>query len=100
MIKNCKFCEKEIPTPKLGEDYWCIHCQKYSVVYMENGYPESETLRVGNYHLCFLPAYREASVVETKDGNKRILHSIKMDEFTHELALHWANKLKTYVLFQ
>lgn len=101
MIKSCKFCEKEIPVPYLGESFWCVHCQKYSMVFGEDGILESESLQVGNYFLHFFPQYSKASIVEKQDdGNFKVLDTISLAELTHETALHWANKLKTYVLFQ
>ena len=101
MIKICKFCEKEITVPVLFHNgVVCDGCKHYSMIFMSNGFIESEVLREGNYYLCFLPGHGEASVVETRDGSKRIINTIKMDELTHEQAVHWVNKLKTYVLFQ
>lgn len=99
MITACKVCEKEIPVPKLGEDYWCLHCQKYSISCLSNGYPESETIRVGNYFLVYMTAYKEASVVSV-DESKKVLRNIPINEMTHEIALQWVQKLKTYCLFQ
>jgi hypothetical protein len=103
MIYACKFCEKEIPTPKLGDSWWCLDCQNYSFVmsYDFPGITESETLRIGNYHLIFFPHHKEANVVEAgKDGNHRIIHKFETNELTRELVVQWAKKLKTYVLFQ
>lgn len=112
MITNCKFCEKEIPMDKVGKDYNCSECNIYCVIYSRsaskltdaNAVPiksaESETLKVGNYYLCYLVQYKDASVVETKDSEKRILTSFALEELTHDTALHWGNKLKTYCLFQ
>ena len=102
MIDACKFCGKSIPKPELGEDYWCIHCRHYSIVmdYDSPGIVESESLRVGNYYLHFFPTYKEATVVETRDEQHRIIHKLTMDELTQERAEHWVKKLKTYVLFQ
>lgn len=102
MIDACKFCKYPIPKPELGDDYWCIHCQHYSIVvdYDSPGIVESETLRVGNYYLNFFPMYKEATVVEVRNEQHRIVHKFAMDELTHEQATHWIKKLKTYVLFQ
>lgn len=101
MIENCKICGKRIPTPSLGEDYWCYHCTKYSLVYdKELDSVESETIRVGNYTLHFFPMYKEASVVEASDDNHHLLHKFSMEELTHDVALHWVDKLKKYVVFQ
>lgn len=99
MITACKICEKVIPVPQLGDDWWCPDCQKYSISCLSNGFPESETIRVGNYFLVYMTAYREASVVSV-DENKKILRNIPINEITHEIALQWVTKLKTYVLFQ
>jgi hypothetical protein len=100
MIKNCKLCEKEIPVPKYGVTYWCSHCQQYQVIWHDNGYIESEVLTSGNYHLIFFPSYQEANVVEKNDNSKKIINTFALNELTHELAVQWVNKLKTYVLFQ
>jgi hypothetical protein len=101
MIEVCKFCEAKIPVPDLGEDWSCTSCNKYSIVCIESGFAETENLRIGNYWLVFLPAYKEASVVEQVDGIKhKRINSIPMDELTHELAVQWVKKLKTYVIFQ
>lgn len=99
MINACKFCENKIPAYELGDDWWCPKCQQYSIV-CSDSVVESETLRSGNYYLTFFPAYKTASIVETKDVNKRVLRTLEMDELTHEQACHWVKKLKTYVLFQ
>ncbi len=100
MISACKFCEFEIPKPDLGDDWWCPKCQLYSIVCLDNNIVESETLRSGNYYLTFFPTYKTASIVETRDLNKRVLRTLEMDELTHEQACYWVKKLKTYVLFQ
>lgn len=103
MITECKICKFKIPEleiPVFGRNWVCI-CKSYSINLLPNGYTELETLTVGNYHLIFMTAYKEASVVERLAGtsHKRI-NSIPMDELTPELAKHWIKKLKTYVLFQ
>lgn len=78
----------------------CDHCKQYSVVCLENGSIETETLRSGNFYMVYMPAYKTASIVSTKDTDKNIIKSFDMDEFTAEQAVYWANKLKTYVIFQ
>ena|SRR5277367_737648 len=102
MIINCKICGKDLPPFKNGfiARFAACECQKYQVVCLENGYIESETIKIDNYHLIFLPAYKEANVVESNDGDKKIINTFALDELTHELAVQWVNKLKTYVLFQ
>jgi hypothetical protein len=68
---------------------------------MENGVVESETLREGNYHLIFFTAYREANIVEAEDASeKRIMKTFQLEDLTHEEAVHWVQKLKTYSIFQ
>jgi hypothetical protein len=67
---------------------------------MENGIVESETLRSGNFYIVYFPTYKTASIASTKDTDKKVLKSFEMTEFTNEQAVYWANKLKTYVLFQ
>lgn len=100
MIEACKFCDNKIPTPELGDDWWCPKCQQYSIVCLDNSIVESETLRSGNFYITFFPAYKTASIVSTKNTDKKILRSFEMNEFTHEQAVYWASKLKTYVIFQ
>jgi hypothetical protein len=103
MISACKFCEYKIPTPQLGDSWWCIKCQHYSFVMdSELRTVESESLKVGNYYLNFFPTYKTSTVVEDNEINyeSRVIHSLSMNELTHELAVQWVNKLKTYVLFQ
>src|SRR5271157_5451635 len=100
MISKCKVCEKDIPPPQYGRDYLCIHCHKYSIVYdYYDGNLQSETISAENYFLTFFPAYKEANVVENGDEHHRIVNTFKMDELTHEAAIKWVDKLKTYVLF-
>ncbi len=100
MIEACKICQQKIPTPQLGEDWWCVHCQKYSIVYAEDGTVESETIRVGNFYMAYFPMYKSASVASTQDENWQKMRSFDMNELTHEQAVQWVNKLKTYVVFQ
>lgn len=99
MIKACKICEKEIPTPDLGDDWWCPVCQQYSIVCMENGMVESESIRSGNFYLHFFPAYGTASIVSTGKDEFKKLKSFDMNELTHEQAVQWVKKLKLYVTF-
>jgi hypothetical protein len=100
MIKHCKICLTEIPTPKLGADWWCPQCRQYSIVCLSNGIIESETIGSSNYYLTYFPTYKTASIAETNDLGKRILKSFEMEDLTHEQAVKWRNKLQTYVLFQ
>jgi hypothetical protein len=100
MIDACKFCEHKIPVPDLGDDWWCPVCQKYSIVCLDNSIVESETIRAGNFYMVFFPAYKTASIASTDDDDKKIMKSFEMNELTHEQAVQWVNKLKTYVLFQ
>src|SRR5690242_3337241 len=99
MIKECKVCETKIPTPDLGDDWWCIKCRQYSIVCMDNGIVESETIRSGNFYLHFFPVHKSASIVSVADENFKKIKSFDMNELTHELAVQWANKLKLYVTF-
>lgn len=100
MITACKFCEHLIPVHQLGDDWWCPKCQIYSVVFMEGNLLESETIRSGNFYLTYFPAYKSASISSTDDGDKKVMKSLDMNELTHEQAVQWVSKLKTYVLFQ
>ena len=101
MIKNCKVCQKAIPVPQYGTLYWCIDCQQYHVCY-SNGLVESETIKSDNYHLVFFPSDKEANVVEDKGSGQpaKIIKTMPMEELTHELAVHWIQKLKIYTVFQ
>lgn len=100
-ISNCKFCQETIPTPELGTNYLCIHCQKYSLRCMENGVVESETLREGNYHLIFFPAYQEANIVAAENAQeKQTMKTFPLEDLTHEEAVRWVEKLRTYSIFQ
>lgn len=105
MIQICKSCGNSLTNDRKPGSFFrvnwsCDKCKKYSVVCLENGAVESETLRSGNFYIVFMPAYKSASIVSTKDTEKKIIKSFDMDEFTAEQAAHWATKLKTYVLFQ
>jgi hypothetical protein len=99
MIDHCKFCQSKIPVPELGADWWCPHCRQYSIACLDNGVVESETLRSGNFYMTFFPVFQTASIVETKDNKPVNLKNMSMNELTHEQAVQWVNKLKTYVLF-
>lgn len=99
MISKCKVCEEPIPVPKYGTSYQCAHCNKYALFYKDDEYLESESIQVDNYLLVFFPPHKEASVVERTEKHK-IIHIFSMDELTHEDALRWVKKLKTYVIFQ
>lgn len=100
MIEACKICETKIPVPDLGTDWWCPVCRLYSIVCMDNGIVESETIRSGNFYLHYFPTYKTASVVSTRDENFNKMKSFDMNELTHEQAVQWVKKLKTYVIFQ
>ncbi len=105
MIGVCKLCGNTMTSDKkpgsfFRTNWMCDKCKQYSVVCMENGVVESETLRSGNFYIIFMPAYKTASVVSTEESDKKILKSFDMDDFTAEDAAHWNKKLKTYVLFQ
>jgi hypothetical protein len=50
--------------------------------------------------MIFFPAYKTASIASTGDDDKKVMKSFEMNELTHEQAVQWVNKLKTYVLFQ
>lgn len=123
MITHCKVCEKEIKDVQFStsyryrgsENYNC-DCMQYSFIAqhssilkedIDNKVPrfltvESETIMSKNYFLIFFPTYQEASVVEKGEGynNKRIVKTFALKELTHELAVQWVNKLKTYTIFQ
>src|SRR5579864_5656436 len=100
MIESCKICETKIPVPELGTDWWCPKCRQYSIVCWENGIVETETIRTKNFYMVFIPAYKTASIASTNEDDKKIMRSFDLNELTHELAVQWANKLKTYVVFQ
>lgn len=81
-------------------NFICDKCKQYSVVCSHNGTVETETLRSGNFYIVYIPIYKTASIVSTKDTDKKILKSFEMEDFTAKDAEFWNNKLKTYVLFQ
>lgn len=99
MIKACKICETQIPTYKLGEDWHCPKCSQYSINCDDGGILETETIRSGNFYMVFIPAYKTASIASTSEDDKKTMKSFDMNELTHEQAVQWVNKLKTYVLF-
>jgi hypothetical protein len=104
MIDHCKYCEKDIPVPKQGNDYWCIHCNHYLIETDYWGdYLANEILIVGNFSLHFSIKERMASIVTTNPkGNTwlEVIPPFPLNELTHELAVQWVNKLKIYVTFQ
>ena len=116
MITHCKVCEKEIKAVQFSTSYgrrsadgYGCECLQYSFrmtnssLIKENDdkllIVESETIMSKNYFLVFFPVYQEANVVEKNERN-RIVKTFPLTELTHELAVQWVNKLKTYVLFQ
>lgn len=99
VIKACKICEKEIPVPELGDDWWCPKCRQYSIVCLDNGIVETETIRSGNFYMVFIPAYKTASIASTNEDDKKLMRSFELNELTHEQAVQWVKKLKTYVVF-
>lgn len=105
MIEICKLCGHTLSNDNKGSsfarvNFTCSKCKQYSVVCLPNGTVETETLRSGNFYIIFIPAYKTASIVSTKDTDKKIFKSIEMEDFTAKDADYWNNKLKTYVLFQ
>jgi len=105
MIEICKLCGQALATDSKGSSFLrvnltCDKCKQYSVVCLPNGVVETETLRSGNFYIIYIPAYKTASIVSTKETDKKILKSFEMEDFTAKDADYWNNKLKTYVLFQ
>ena len=113
MIENCKYCEEKLNVKEhLGlsnpsarslffkEHLQCEKCNQYSLVYLPNYQIESETLRSGNFYMIYMPVYKTASIVSTEDHDKKIINSFDMNELTHEQAVQWVKKLKTYSIFQ
>lgn len=100
MINACKYCGHDVSLVNQSKDWDCPACHQYSVSVSWDKSIITETLRSGNFYLVFFPIYKTASVVSTSTEDKKILHSFDMDAFTEADALHWAKKLKTYVLFQ
>lgn len=80
--------------------WMCPKCKKYSIIRLQDDLIESETLRSGNFYIIFFPQYGSASIVSTGEDGEKILKSFKINDLTHEEAIHWNNKLRTYVLFQ
>ena len=76
-------------------------CSKYSFALDNLLKLESETIREGNYHFCFFDVYKIATVVEwIESGKFRTVKQFSLNKLTHELAVQWVNKLKTYAIFQ
>lgn len=81
----------------------CDRCGKYMVVYDADGFVQSENVITANFLLTFFPQYKKACVVKRDSlGNVNfdVMRDMEMDELTPELAVKWANKLKTYVVLQ
>ena len=81
----------------------CHFCERYAVAYDGNGDIESECVRSSNFMLIFFPAYKVAWITNRDNINDKSwkeMGEVKMDELTPELAVKWANKLKTYAVFQ
>ena len=114
MIRNCKVCYGNIISKDYREsEYMCSNCEFYSFVTQTRltynsplnkedvfKFVVSETLQVKNYYLIFWVEECQAKVIEDNGGEKKIIHSFSLNELTHELAVQWVNKLKTYVIFQ
>lgn len=112
--RNCKVCEEEYNAIHISQwhgielpiDGWhCHKCKSYDVAFDEDGSIETETISSGNYRLIFFAQYEQASIVEKDLESKardawRKVKNIELKALTHEVALQWVNKLKTYVIFQ
>lgn len=99
VIKACKVCEHPIPTPELGDDWHCPVCLQYGINCDEHGIVETESIRSGNFYMVFIPAFKTASIASTSEDDKNVMKSFDMNELTHEQAVQWVKKLKTYVIF-
>src|SRR5271156_1378959 len=95
-ITHCKVCDSSIPTPELGNDYWCIHCRSYRVYYWEALLDYTEVININGWYLDFLSRHKEAEV----RTQYKFITTISMDELTPELAKQWLAKLKLYTVFQ
>jgi hypothetical protein len=81
----------------------CRFCHKYVVVYDAYGNIETEYVSSANFILTFLPPYKVAWITKLNDLDNKLwkeIDEVKIDELTPELAVKWANKLKTYSVFQ
>jgi hypothetical protein len=106
----CKICEKDFPVLKYTRASICNTCNKYKVTYttspLPNGEPyiESETIFIDNFYFIYSREFKQAFVVQKAGDDKEDRHIlsdfIEIEELTHELAIHWIEKLKTYVIFQ
>jgi hypothetical protein len=94
----CKVCENSLISTWGG--WSCISCEQYTANMSYDNMIESETVCVSNYYLVFFPIHKEANVVEKSEENNRIIKTFPIDELTHEEAIKWLEKLKTYVIFQ
>jgi hypothetical protein len=85
-----------------AHDYKCRLCPEYNILLASDKLTvESEGIRVKNHKLVFYPNKKLASVWRDDDANSFIkVSSFSLNELTHELAVQWVNKLKTYVIFQ
>lgn len=79
--------------------YSCGLCSKFKTI-IDSGIVESETINIGNYYLVFLPASKEASIVEINNSTHNIIKNFELEELTPEIISQWMAKLKTYVIFQ
>jgi hypothetical protein len=114
MDYQCKLCDRVMIFNKAVSDgignffkYRCVDCKQYTMLLKgDQETVESETLAIGNYSLVFFPAINIASINESNTKAKyvrslsRIVHRFSTKELTHELAVQWVKKLKTYVTFQ
>jgi len=85
-----------------AHDYKCRLCPEYNILLASNKVTvESEGIRVRNYKLVYYPNKKLASVFQDDNANSFIkVSSFPLNELTHELAVQWVNKLKTYIVFQ
>ena len=112
MFYDCKLCgnsllyDKEIWDSQLPNAhlYKCHLCPEYNLLLASDMKTvESEGIRIANFKLVFFPNSKKANLWQNEFGDiyKAIrVSSITMNELSHELAVQWLNKLKTYVTFQ
>lgn len=83
----------------------CHLCSEYFLVYSTaKNKVITEKLRLKNFGLQFFPQTKEARLYKECgvkfDTSHIFFQTLKINELTHELAIQWVNKLKTYIIFQ
>lgn len=104
---NCLILDRKIliqssPNEKSIFLFRCHLCKEYQLVSScEGNAVRFEYILIKNFSLQFEPSIQVASIF-TFDKNNcgRGITIFPLNELTHELAVQWVNKLKTFVIFQ